>query len=126
MNDWTNVELHYANALQSLVFGEMCENALPWEFYYCVVPSHVVGARGTSAIIVVPIAFFDTFGQLPFCPIYIDDILPNLYPSLDLEHEWHSHLSVEDARAMMHRLGFIESAELQNFIVDFNQSLVIE
>jgi hypothetical protein len=123
MNDWQHVEIHYANQNMDGTYGQMCINALPWEFVFCVLPSMLLGSRGKSSVILSPAAYFQSFGHLPNCPIFVDEILPNLHASLDIENEFWSDMDVEETRAMMLRLGYVESKELEDFMVGIYREL---
>lgn len=123
MNDWRHVEIHYANSSESHVFENMCANALPWEFCFCVLPSALFHSQGQSSVFLAPIAFFNQFGHLPYCPIFIDDILPNLHPSVHLDNEFWADTPVNETRATLKRLGYIESMELEDFMIGVYRQL---
>lgn len=118
MNYWENIETYYATSDKDSAYKEMCEDALPWEFYYCVLPSSLVKAKGQCVVILTPIAYWNKFGHIPNCPIFIDDILPNLTPSLDIENEWYSTQSMEVVKETMNRLGYVESKDVETFFID--------
>ena len=123
MNYWENIETYYSIADKDSAYRQMCEDALPWEFYYCVLPSSLVKAKGQCVVIITPIVYWNKFGHIPNCPIFVDDILPNLTPSLDIENEWYSLQSIDDVRHTMTRLGFAESKELEAFFLDIYGSI---
>jgi hypothetical protein len=124
MQDWAHVEVHYNNVDKDGTYYDMCANAIPWEFCFCVLPSELVKAKGKCVVILSPIAYFQKFKHIPNCPIFIDDILPNLTPSLDIENEWYSSQSIDDVRHTMTRLGFVESKELEGFFLDIYTQIV--
>jgi|SRR5271165_3947945 len=123
MNYWENIETHYANVDKDGVYSGMCQEALPWEFYYCILPSSLVKARGECVVVLTPIAYWNRFKHIPNCPIFIDDILPSLTPSLDIENEWYSFQSMEKVRETMNRLGFVESKDVETFFLDIYESI---
>ncbi len=123
MNYWENVESYYATADKDSAYKEMCEDALPYEFFYCVLSSSLVKAKGQCVVILTPIAYWNKFGHIPNCPLFIDDILPNLTPSLDIENEWYSTQSMEVVKETMNRLGYVESKEIEAFFTNIYESV---
>lgn len=118
MTDWANIELHFANSGHDPTFQDMCDNAISYDFCFCVLPSKLVKAKGNCVAIISPIAYFEKFKHIPSCPIYIDDILPLLEASLDVENEWFSYHPIHTIRDMLIRLGYVESKELETFFLD--------